>query len=60
MIDVRFSEAGGGTRVDLEHSHWERLGPDGAETRDGYNEGWDLVLGRFVAASEKFEGERAR
>ena len=60
VIDVRFSEADGGTRVDLEHSQWERLGPAGAETRDGYDEGWDLVLGKFVAAGEKFEGERAQ
>ena len=50
-IEVRFSEADGGTRVDLEHSHWDRLGPDGAETRSGYDEGWDLVLGSFVAAA---------
>ena len=63
VIDVRFSDADGGTRVDLEHSHWERLGPDGAETRDGYNQGWDLVLGRFVTAAggyEEFQGEGAQ
>lgn len=50
VIDVMFSDVDGGTRVDLEHSHWERLGPNGAEARNGYNEGWDLVLGRFAAA----------
>ncbi len=38
----------GGTRVVLDHSGWERLGrPDAATS---YEEGWDLVLGRWVAA----------
>lgn len=48
VIDVRFVEVEGGTRVDLEHSHWDRLGPGGADTRDRYDEGWDVVLGGFT------------
>ncbi len=48
VIDVRFSEVDGGTRVDLEHSRWERLGTDGAETRSQYNSGWDVVLSGYV------------
>lgn len=51
-IDVRFSQEGDGTRVDLEHSHWERLGDDGQEKRDMYNGGWDLVLAGYVTVAD--------
>ncbi len=46
---MRFSPDGGGTRLDLEHRYWERLGEPGIDTRDGYDTGWDTVLGRFAA-----------
>jgi hypothetical protein len=49
-IEVRFAPEGNGTRVELEHRHWERLGAEGQETRDGYQSGWDPVLERFVEA----------
>ncbi len=48
VIAIRFSDVDGGTQVDLEHSHWERLGPDGAETRNQYDEGWDVVLDGYT------------
>jgi uncharacterized protein YndB with AHSA1/START domain len=48
-IEVHFRAEAGGTRVDLEHRHWERLGADAAEARGNYDEGWDPVLARFVA-----------
>ena len=48
-LDVSFLADGGGTRVEVEHRHWERLGDAGVATRDGYQEGWDHVLGQFVA-----------
>lgn len=54
VIDVRFTDEGGSTRVDLEHSHWERLGANGQEARDNYNSGWDLVLSGYRSAA----GER--
>ena len=47
-VEVRFTAAESGTRVVLEHRHWERLGADAAETRSNYDGGWDLVLGRYV------------
>jgi uncharacterized protein YndB with AHSA1/START domain len=46
-VEVRFTADGDGTRVDLEHRGWERLGEDGAEARESYDNGWPLVLGRF-------------
>ena len=46
---MRFATHGGGTRVELEHRGWERLGAEAAEARASYDTGWDHVLGRFVA-----------
>jgi uncharacterized protein YndB with AHSA1/START domain len=47
-IEVRFAPEGGGTRVDLEHRGWERLGDQAQAARDGYDGGWETVLGRYV------------
>ena len=47
-VEVRFTDEGGRTRVDLEHRGWENLEADGAEMRASYDTGWDHVLGRFV------------
>jgi uncharacterized protein YndB with AHSA1/START domain len=50
-VEVRFEPDGGGTRVDLEHRGWERLGDLGAKARRGYSDGWRTPLERFVAAA---------
>jgi uncharacterized protein YndB with AHSA1/START domain len=50
-LSVRFSPEGEGTRVELVHSGWERLGPDARERMTGYEDGWTAVLERFAAAS---------
>lgn len=47
-VDVSFTGVGGGTRVDLVHTGWDRR-PDGAAVREMYVPGWDFVLGRYVA-----------
>jgi uncharacterized protein YndB with AHSA1/START domain len=48
-IEVTFSEtAPGRTRVQLVHSGWELLGETAAVRRNEYDEGWSLVLSRFV------------
>jgi uncharacterized protein YndB with AHSA1/START domain len=47
-IDVRFTSEGDGTRIDLEHRGWERLGEQAAETHGNYDGGWDSVLGKYV------------
>ncbi len=48
-IEVRFRAEAGGTRVDLEHRHWERLGAAATEARGNYDKGWEMVLARFAA-----------
>jgi uncharacterized protein YndB with AHSA1/START domain len=49
-VEVTFTAEGDGTRVELEHRAWERLGAIAAEARAGYEGGWDLVLRRYVDA----------
>jgi uncharacterized protein YndB with AHSA1/START domain len=46
-VEVRFSEEGGRTRVDLEHRGW-----DDAERRAMYDGGWENVLAGYTAAFE--------
>ncbi|MBK7973891.1 MAG: SRPBCC domain-containing protein [Deltaproteobacteria bacterium] len=57
QVEVRFSAAPGGTRVDLEHRDWERLAERAEAARTSYDGGWDLVLGaRFVDACRAAAG----
>ena len=49
-IEVRFTPEGSGTRVDLEHRGWERLGEGAASVRQEYDSVWDDVLRLYVAA----------
>lgn len=49
-LEVRFLPEGAGTRVELEHRGWQRLGAAAAESRAGYDQGWDGVLARYVEA----------
>jgi DNA-binding transcriptional ArsR family regulator len=51
-VEVRFRPVDAGTQVVLEHTGWEEFGELGTELRDGYAEGWDPVLDRFIAAAE--------
>jgi uncharacterized protein YndB with AHSA1/START domain len=46
-IEVAFTADGDGTRVELTHRGWERLGDRAAEARQGYEGGWKAVLERF-------------
>ncbi len=50
-VEVTFTPDGDGTRVELVHRGWERLGDQAAEAMSGYDTGWDAVLGRFVRAA---------
>jgi uncharacterized protein YndB with AHSA1/START domain len=45
-LEVRFVAVPEGTRVELEHRGWQKLGADAAETRTSYEGGWAVVLGR--------------
>jgi uncharacterized protein YndB with AHSA1/START domain len=48
-LELRFSADGDGTRVDLEHRYWERLGEESLSVRESYDSGWDTVLQPYVA-----------
>jgi uncharacterized protein YndB with AHSA1/START domain len=50
-VEVTFTPHGIGTRVDVRHWGWEKLGDRLDETIASYNEGWDKVLGRYVEAA---------
>ena len=55
-VEVRFTpEAGGKTRVDLEHRHFERLTRGGAEMRAGVDAegGWGMLLQGYAARVDK-------
>jgi hypothetical protein len=41
---VRFTALERGTRVELEHRGWERLGELGLTARIDYDQGWQPVL----------------
>jgi hypothetical protein len=47
-VEVLFTAVPGGTRLDLVHLGWERLGERARTLRNGYDTGWDFVLGKFV------------
>lgn len=45
----------GGTRVDIVHGGWERLGDRSRARRDANRAGWDGVLPRYVTACDTQE-----
>jgi uncharacterized protein YndB with AHSA1/START domain len=46
-VEVRFSDTAEGALVELEHRGWAVLGDQAKDTRSGYADGWDEVLGSF-------------
>jgi len=50
-VEVTFSAEGEGTRVDLRHYGWEKLGDGINEAVASYDEGWDAVIARYVEAA---------
>lgn len=48
-LELRFIGAGTGTRVELEHRGWERLGALANDTRDGYAQGWPVTFDQLFA-----------
>ena len=53
-VEVLFRATSGGTRVELEHRGWAKLGEGAGEVREGYEGGWAYVLEeRFAAACPK-------
>ena len=51
-VEIRFLPMPGGTRVEIEHRGWERLGAGGQEWRDRNLGGWGGLLPHFQAAIE--------
>jgi len=43
-VEVRFTAEGNGTRLDLVHTGWERLGAEAKKARRAYPLGWTYVL----------------
>lgn len=43
-VEIRFTDLGDRTRVELEHRGWEALGRHAAEVRERYHSGWPGVL----------------
>lgn len=50
-VEIHFTPIAGGTRVDLEHRHFERMGPSGEAMRQGVSApgGWGSMLDLFAA-----------
>ena len=53
QLEITFTPDGTGTRVDLVHTGWERLGDRVADAVASYDSGWETVLGRYVEAAER-------
>lgn len=49
-VEIRFSARGEGTRIDIEHRGWEKLGDRGPGWRDTNRGGWGGTLPHYVAA----------
>jgi uncharacterized protein YndB with AHSA1/START domain len=49
-VEIAFIAEADGTRVELEHRGWEKVGVTGAATRDHYESGWEDVLRLYAAA----------
>jgi uncharacterized protein YndB with AHSA1/START domain len=53
-VEIRFIDLGqDGTRVEIEHQGWERLGADADAWRDRNRTGWQTLLPHFAAAVTK-------
>ena len=55
-VEIRFLPRSGGTRVEIEHRGWERLGAEGETWRDRNRGGWATLLPHYVAAVEAPRG----
>jgi uncharacterized protein YndB with AHSA1/START domain len=58
-VEVRFTPVDGGTRVELEHRGWEKLGERAEEARNEYDSGWDFVIGHYVNVINSRSGSGA-
>ena len=52
-VEVAFTPDGEGTRVDVRHSGWAKLGDRMEEIVASYDEGWDKVIGLYAQAADR-------
>jgi len=52
-VEITFSPEGDGTRVDIRHYGWEKLGDRLEDTIASYQEGWDKVIASYAQAAER-------
>jgi uncharacterized protein YndB with AHSA1/START domain len=50
QVDIAFIDEGDRTRVEIEHSGWDRLGAKGAHLRERNQAGWAGLPPHYVAA----------
>lgn len=48
-VEVRFTAEGDGTRVELLHRGWERIGADGTRIGHMFDRGWQEILALYAA-----------
>ena len=51
-VTITFSAEGPGTRVEVRHTGWEKLGDDIEEAVASYDMGWDTVMGLYADAAD--------
>ena len=49
-VEIRFTADGTGTLVTLEHHGWQNRSPEQLAEFEGYEQGWEFVLGRYGQA----------
>lgn len=52
-VSIAFNTAPKGTRIEIEHGGWERLGEIGEAWRNTNRAGWDGVLPAYTAAARR-------
>ena len=57
MVEISFTPEGDGTRVELSHSGWEKLGERGKSLREGYDRGWAELIERCFAEYANTQSE---
>jgi hypothetical protein len=55
QVDIRFTPRGEKTRVDIEHTGWERLGSGGPTWRERNGAGWQTLLPHYLQHLEQVQ-----
>jgi hypothetical protein len=53
QIEISFDQESAGTRVELVHTGWEKLGDRAAKVFENYDSGWDYVLGECYGGAAR-------